>query len=152
MKNEWSKLNSHQLGRYAEYFSKMEFTRVGFDVFTSEIDDKGIDFVIRKNETEYFDIQNKSLRFPTTRYIFMSKSKFNPRKNLLLSMVIFEENKEPTILIVPSSDWIKKEHTALVDRDYDEKKSKPEYGINITKSNIEELKTKYNFDKQISKL
>lgn len=43
----WSRLSSLQLGRYAEYFVKMEFTLYGFDVYTSEVDDRGIDFVIR---------------------------------------------------------------------------------------------------------
>lgn len=149
MKNNWLKLNSHQIGRYAEYLSKMEFTKAGFDVYTSEVDDKGIDFIIRKSENEYYDIQSKSMRFPRTKYIFMQKSKFIPKNNLLLSLTIFEEKQAPIILIIPSLDWINKKHIALVDRDYKDKKSKPEYGINITKSNIDELKKIYNFDKQI---
>ncbi len=40
---DWGKLNHLQLGRYAEYFVKMEFTRHGFDVYSAEVDDKGID-------------------------------------------------------------------------------------------------------------
>jgi len=38
----WSKLNHLQLGKYAEYLVKMEFTRYGFDVYATEVDDKGI--------------------------------------------------------------------------------------------------------------
>ena len=49
---DWGKLNSMQLGRYAEYFVKMEFTRHGFDVYTAEVDDKGIDFVVRKERMD----------------------------------------------------------------------------------------------------
>ncbi len=97
----------------------MEFTKAGFDVYTSEVDNKGIDFIIRKNETEYFDIQNKSIRFPRTNYIFMQKNKFIPKINLLLSLTIFEEKKELMILIIPSLDWINKKHSALVDRNYE---------------------------------
>lgn len=43
----WSKLNSLQLGRYAEYYSKMEFASYGFEVYTSELDDHGIDFIVK---------------------------------------------------------------------------------------------------------
>ena len=152
MKNDWSDLNSIQLGRYAEYFTKMEFTKAGFDVYTSEVDDKGIDFVIRKNENEYFDLQNKSIRFPRTKYVFMPKTKFQPRKSLILSLVIFEQNKEPTLLLLPSLDWIQKTHSALKERDYVGKKSKPEWGLDITKSNIDELKQIYSFNEQVTKL
>ncbi len=31
-KYDWSRLNALQLGKYAEYYSKMEFTLFGFDV------------------------------------------------------------------------------------------------------------------------
>ena len=36
-----------QLGKYAEYYSKMEFTSYGYDVYTSEIDDHGVDFAAK---------------------------------------------------------------------------------------------------------
>ena len=35
----WNQLNSQQVGAYAEYFVKMEFTRHGFQVFKPEVDD-----------------------------------------------------------------------------------------------------------------
>jgi hypothetical protein len=50
----WSNLNHLQLGRYGEYFAKMEFTKTGFEVFTAEVDNKGIDCIVRKNEEEIF--------------------------------------------------------------------------------------------------
>jgi hypothetical protein len=48
----------------------MEFTIYGFDVYTAEVDDKGIDFVIRKEEKKrdrepeyrYYNVQMKSVR------------------------------------------------------------------------------------------
>ena len=43
----WSKLSHLQLGRYAEYYAKMEFVSYGYDVYTSEVDDHGVDFVAR---------------------------------------------------------------------------------------------------------
>jgi len=61
-KYDWSRLTHLQVGRFAEYFVKMEFTLYGFDVYQAEVDDKGIDFVIRKGHERYFDIQVKSIR------------------------------------------------------------------------------------------
>ena len=43
----WAHLNRLQLGKYAEYLTKMEFVLLGCDIFTSEVDDHGIDFVMR---------------------------------------------------------------------------------------------------------
>jgi len=146
--NNWSKLNHLQLGKYGEYFAKMEFTQASFDVYTTEVDDKGIDFIVRKNETEYFDIQIKSIR--NSNYVLMKKKVFKPKKNLYLALVLFEENEIPTLLLIPSLDWENKIHKSLVDRNYDGKKSDPEWGINITKSNKQEIKSLYNFDKQIT--
>ena len=73
-KYEWSRLNHLQIGRYAEYYVKMEFTLAGFDVYGTEVDDKGIDFVIRKDSNNYYDIQVKSVR--GLNYIFFLKEKF----------------------------------------------------------------------------
>jgi hypothetical protein len=54
-KYNWSRLSHLQVGRYAEYLVKMEFTMYGFDVYTPEVDDKCIDLVIRKREDHYYD-------------------------------------------------------------------------------------------------
>ena len=52
---DWSQLNTLQVGKYAEYFVKMEFTLFGFDVYTSEVDDHGVDFVVRTGEPPEVD-------------------------------------------------------------------------------------------------
>ena len=59
----WSKLNHLQLGRYAEYYAKMEFTSYGFEVYTSEVDDHGVDFVAKlPGENTFYEVQVKSVR------------------------------------------------------------------------------------------
>lgn len=37
-KYKWSLLSKQQSGTYCEYFTKMELTMYGFQVYTSEID------------------------------------------------------------------------------------------------------------------
>lgn len=128
----------------------MAFTKLGYDVYTAEVDDKGIDFVVRKNKNEYFDIQVKAIRRPTN-YVFMKKECFCPCKNLLLALIMFEEQEEePCLMLIPSEEWIKKQNKAFVSRDYGEgKKSKPEWGLSITKSSIEMLKKEFGFKDKV---
>ena len=73
----WSALNKQQTGAYAEYFVKMELTMCGFQVYTTEVDDRGIDFVARHETGRFIEVQVKSLR--NNGYVFMQKTKFNPR-------------------------------------------------------------------------
>ena len=51
---KWDKLNQRQLGQYGEYYAKMEFASYGYDVYTSEVDDHGVDFVARDIVTGTF--------------------------------------------------------------------------------------------------
>ncbi|MEM3504316.1 MAG: DUF4365 domain-containing protein [Nitrososphaeria archaeon] len=147
-KYEWGKLNHLQLSKYAEYYVKMEFTLAGFDVYTAEIDDKGIDFIVRRDEKTYYDIQVKSSR--GLNYIFFPKDKFKPRENLFASIVLFFNNSYPKIYLINSETWLNP-NQLFVSRDYKEKKSKPEWGINLSKKNLSLLE-QYEFNKVVKKL
>ena len=52
----WGNLNHLQIGKFAEYLAVMEFSIHGLDVYTSEVDDKGIDFIVRINENTHIDV------------------------------------------------------------------------------------------------
>jgi len=99
----WSRLNHLQVGKYAEYFVKMEFTLWGFDVYSSEVDDRGIDFVIRKDDTTYYDVQVKSIR--DLNYVFFPKASFVLRPNLLAAVVVLIEGEPPALYLIPSGAW-----------------------------------------------
>ncbi len=136
MPNRWSHLNNLQVGRYAEYFVKMRFVQQGFDVYSAEVDNRGIDFVLRKGPDRYWNVQVKSLR--GTGYVFFQKSKFRIRPNLVVALVIFLEKREPELFLIPSAEWL---HPGgiLVDREYSGLKSAPEYGINISNKGLKAL-------------
>lgn len=132
---DWSKLNSLQLGRYAEYYAMMEFSSYGLDVYTSEVDDHGVDFIVKDKRGRFCEIQVKSKT--KKGYIFVQKNKFNiDDKNLYLILLVFESGKLPDIFLIPSETW-KEPNEVFVDRKYDkpEQKSVPEYGVNISKKN-----------------
>ena len=129
----WKHLNHLQVGKYAEYLVKMTLVSNGVDVYTAEVDDRGIDFVVRKNADTYFDIQVKSVR--DLKYIFLPKDSFVLRENLFAAIVVFIEGQEPNVFLIPSEVW-RKPNALLVDRNYGgELKSQPEWGLNISKKN-----------------
>jgi len=144
----WSKLNKQQLGTYAEYFVKMEFTMYGFQVYGTEVDDRGIDFVTRFEERSFLEVQVKSIRKPG--YIFLQKDKTPLAQNRYLALAILEEGKEPDLYLIPLKRW-KKPDNFFVSRDYEGKKSKPEWGLQLSKKNVP-LIEKWRFDQRIGSL
>jgi len=54
---DWSCLNALQLGQYAEYLVKIEFTLFGFGVYTAEVDDRGIDCLTSADYIHFVDFR-----------------------------------------------------------------------------------------------
>jgi hypothetical protein len=147
-KYDWHRLNHLQVGRYAEYFAKMEFTLFGFDVYTVEVDNRGIDFVIRKGENHYYDVQVKSVR--GFNYIFLPKSIFPCRKNMLAVVAVFMSGALPELYLIPATAWCET-NSLFVNRDYEGLKSKPEWGLNLSVKN-KPLLIPFEFEKQVIEL
>lgn len=147
--HDWSSLTKQQLGRYGEYMAKMEFARLGFDIYSPEVDDKGIDFVLRCGVDGFYDVQVKSLR-PTASNNFATvrKATFQPRKSLLLVVALFENKRWPGLYLIPSLEWLQPV-TPLAGYDYAQGKSKPEWCIYVwgTKNRLL-LEERFAFEKQ----
>lgn len=148
LSNRWSTLSTQQLGRYAEYLVKMELTLHRLDVYTAEVDDKGIDFVIRKDSRTYYDIQVKASR--NLAYVFFSKDKFELSENLYAALVLFFDDNPPELFLIPATAW-REPNEFLVEHPYEGLKSKPEYGINLSKRNLHILQ-QFAFDKIVNQL
>lgn len=127
---KWSNLNNQQVGAYAEYFVKMELTMHGFQVYSTEVDDRGIDFVVRRGKGPFVQIQVKSLR--GTGYVFMEKTKFELHEHVYLALGLLRENEAPELFLIPSTVW-RAPNGVFVDRNYEGLKSRPEWGINVSK-------------------
>ena len=128
----WSSLNHLQLGRYAEYFVKMEFTMLGVDIYSAEVDDHGIDFVARTKDGKHYDVQVKSVY--KSESIYFPKATFTLRKNLLAAIVIFEDLKEPRVYLIQATQWLTP-HDCFKSYDYIGKESEkwPEWGLLLSK-------------------
>ncbi|MFJ8528491.1 DUF4365 domain-containing protein [Bacillus sp. NPDC094106] len=113
----------------------MEFASYGLEVYSPEIDDHGIDFIIKDKKGNYKEIQVKSKR--GMGYVYMEKTKFDiTNKNLYLALLIFEHGRFPDVFLIPSEAW-SASNGVFVDRGYEKpgQTSKPEYGLNISKKN-----------------
>ena len=147
MRYNWDKLNKQQVGTFSEYFVKMELTMHGFQVYTTEIDDRGIDFVMRYEKGTFFSIQVKSIR--RTGYVYMQKEKFELSSDLYLALVILDEGNEPKLFLIPSTIW-NTPNELFVDHNYEGGKSKPEWGLNLSRKNMHLLE-EYSFSKMLDK-
>jgi len=148
MRYNWKNLNRQQVGAFSEYFVKMEMTMHGFQVYSTEVDDRGIDFIARYENGPFLSIQVKSIR--EKGYVFMQKDKFELSPNCYLALAILHEGIQPSLFLIPSEAW-KKPNELLVDHTYDGKKSKPEWGLNLSNKNMN-LVERYSFSKMVGRL
>ena len=152
--HRWSRLNRLQLGKYAEYFAKMEFLLHGCDVYATEVDDHGIDFVVRTRAGRHYDVQVKSYRLAGrgTPYVFLQKSKFPISPQSLLALVQFVDGEPAKLFLVPSAiDGAR--NPLLESRDYGEgKKSAPEWGLTLSKKKLAGLAELCGFSAAVSRL
>lgn len=123
----WNHLSRQQVGAYAEYFVKMELTMCGFQVYSPEVDDRGIDFVTRFDSGPFLEIQVKSIR--DLNQVFLEKSKFKLKGSLYLALCFLFEGKAPDLYLIPSRAW-ENLNGLFVSREYGE------WGLNISKRNM----------------
>jgi hypothetical protein len=131
---KWDALNPQQLGRYAEYYAMMEFTSYRYEVYETEVDDHGVDFIVKaRNTSEFYEVQVKSLR--KSNYVYIQKEKFQMDDHHLVCFLKFTVGKMPDVYLIPMTAWETK-NGVFVERNYGKgKKSKPEWGINYSKKN-----------------
>ena len=149
---KWSNLNHLQLGKYAEYYAKMEFASYGFEVYSSEVDDHGVDFIVKvPGTTKFYEVQVKSVR--DYGYVFISKSKMPVlTSDRLVCYLHFIDDQLPDVFVIPATAW-DKPNAVLVERNYDKpgQTSKPEWGINISKKNFRVLDS-YKADNKLQEI
>ena len=133
-------MTPQKIGAFGENYAKMIFTSYGAAIYTSEIDDHGIDF-IAETEKGIFKFQVKTVRTNKTNYVFMKQKYFSiDDPNLFLLLILLTNNEKPDSYIIPANAW--KNHDGFfVDRKYEGKKSQPEYGLNLSKKNMPKLES-----------
>lgn len=144
MNTDWSQLSPLQLGQFGEYYAKMEFD----DVYTSEVDDHGGDFVAKDPNTGiFFEVQVKSLY--KSNYSYISKKKLVLDERHLVCVLQFLQGQLPTVYVIPATAW-NHPNAVLTDYEYTDLKSKPEWGIRLSEKNLP-LIEKYKAEKYFQK-
>jgi hypothetical protein len=143
-------LTAQKLGTFCEYYAKMALASYGMSIYTSEVDDHGIDFVAESTKG-FLKFQVKSIRV-NTNYVFMREEYFNSEDLFLyLILVMLKDGEHPDMYMIPAAAWNNKESKLLVYHSYEGKKSAPEYGVNLSARNQRELE-QYKLDKMLEKI
>ena len=140
----WDDLSSQQLGRYGEYYAMMEFTSYGLEVYRSEVDDHGVDFIAKNKSGKIYEVQVKSVR--NNSYTFIRNNKIELDDNHLVFYIRFNDGELPDCYVFPATVW-NNPNEVFKSRDY----SKPEYGINMCKRNLE-LIQKYRLEQYLNQI
>ena len=144
----WSRneLTTQKLGTFGEYYAKMALTSYGMSIYSSEVDDHGIDFVA-EIKNQFLKFQVKSVRCGTS-YVFVRKEHFDISDNSLYLLLLFlEDGKHPVIYVLPATLWSNKDSKVFVYHAY----AKAEYGINLSEKNMKQLE-KYTLENVIDTL
>lgn len=103
LKTTYKHLNTVQKGSFGEAFAKMAFTLEGLEVYTTEYDDRGVDFVIRNKSGKFFSVQVKTTDASSNPFI--KSEKFQVSDDFIFCAVRIVEGKLPIIYIAKGSDW-----------------------------------------------
>ena len=145
----WSRkeLTRQKLGTFGEYYAKMALASYGLSIYTSEVDDHGIDFVA-ETEKGFLKFQVKTIR-DKTNYVFMKKQNFDiSDKYFYLILIRLIDSEHPIMYIIPATEWNDSGKTIFVSRNYEGKKSVPEYGLNLSTKNLPQIEH-YKIEKTI---
>lgn len=144
---QWARerLTAQVLGKFCEYYAKMALLSYGVRIYTPEIDDHGIDFVA-EGRKGFLKFQVKGVRGLSQ--VFVEKEKFDVEDDaMFLILILLVDGEEPDMYVIPSSAW-RRESPVFVSHDYEGKKSKPDYTVNVSRKNMPELE-KYRLENML---
>jgi hypothetical protein len=71
-------------------------------------------------------------------YVFWTKRRFRPENNRLVAIALLGDGEDPDLYLIPSTEWLNAS-PPFTDRDNVGKKSEPEYGVSLARSNLPAL-------------
>lgn len=146
--SDWQELNNIQLGQFAKHYAMTVFSSYGFTVSELRSRNPQLDFSISRSAGPAFDVKVRSVR--GRNYIYFQKEKFILRPSLYAVLAIYNQNELPELFMIPSLAWLQPD-ALLVSYDYVGKKSKPEWGVNLSEKN-QEILERFQFARMIPEL
>ena len=148
LNTDWSRLDKSTVavGQFGEFYAKTVLASYGLDVYGSEVDDHGVDLIVKTKGGRYLEFQVKTVR--GMQYVYMRQAGFSrERETLFLLLQILFDGELPRQYIIPASVW-REPNEVFVARDGYEK---PEYGVNLSKKNLPALEP-YRTERMIGAL
>jgi len=71
-------------------------------------------------------------------YVFWTKRRFQPASDRFVAIVLLGDAQDPAVYLLPSTEW-RSALPPFTDRDNVGKRSEPEYGISLARSNLQAL-------------
>lgn len=147
---QWSGLSNLQLGRYGELYARLQLLGVGMEVYTTEVDDRAIDFLVRTGPGRCLELQVKSVRLGAgAPYVFVRKKCLGKttaeiekrlRGGFVLCLVVFQDGQQPDVYLIPGTRWLTPD-SLFRSYDYPDGKSDPEFGLTLSPQNLLEIKS-----------
>ena len=138
-------LTKLQLNEKARGIYESEFKSNGFIVNRVKCNYRTISLLVSSDKGIKHLVHIRSVR--GYKYIYFKKKGFPLRPTWLAAIALLFEGQMPQLYLIPSTKW-EKPNSLLKSRDYSEKKSDPEWGINLSKKNMEHLE-QFVFNKMI---
>src|SRR5690606_9550301 len=86
-----------------------------------------------KDQGRFYEVQVTSVH--GLNHVFCRKDKMPLSPERDVAFVLFEDGAAPSLFLIPSLAW-QKPDALLVDREYKGMRSKPEWGINLSRKNL----------------
>ena len=136
---QWSALNHMQIGRYAEHLATMRFIEAGLEVYTSEVDDRGVDQLVRYAPGRCLEVQvkavrNRNLTFVKKKHLGMTEKDVNTRLRCgyCMAFFLFEDGREPDFFLIPGYAWLEP-NALLADNPVGDRTYGPYFQLSPTK-------------------
>jgi hypothetical protein len=100
---QYSHLNDQQKGAVGEALARAAFILAGFEVYKTEYDDRGVDFVTRRPRSRFYSVQVKTTGPTVNPFIY--ESKFQLTDEFLFVAVRLVDGNEPAIYVARGSVW-----------------------------------------------
>lgn len=114
----WQNCDRQALGAAGELLAAAQCALHGYQVYRPVADDRGIDFLIDLREGRHIEVQVKALRPPKGDYTFMSRKNFPLEPYRVVLLVVFPPDADqPSLFLIPASDWRDPPGAAHVVRD-----------------------------------
>lgn len=151
MDTNWSKLSNTQMETFGRYFAKMEFESFGFEVYSSEKNEKGIDFIARRDDGFVYEVQTKTILYSSEQCRKSAVYSLDiANLNMHINLLLFKNGKMPDSFLIPAMAW-KFPNDLFSNRITDGNKFSTGYVLNISKRSLPILEN-YKFGNMLESL